>query len=46
MDAHLTLVPPLAIKLAKRSEGFCVPRNDPEHRTHPYVCPAGHWTSG
>ena len=39
-------VPPQAIELAKRFEGFHrVPRSDPG-RAHPYVCPAGFWTIG
>lgn len=39
-------VPPQAIELAKRFEGFHrVPKNDPG-RAHPYVCPAGYWTIG
>jgi lysozyme len=39
-------VPPQAIDLAKRFEGFHrVPRAD-SGRAHPYVCPAGYWTIG
>ncbi|WP_019561986.1 lysozyme [Caldimonas manganoxidans] len=39
-------VPPQAIDLAKRFEGFHrVPKNDPG-RAHPYICPAGYWTVG
>ena len=39
-------IPPAAIMLAKRFEGFHrVPRNDPG-RAYPYVCPAGYWTIG
>ena len=39
-------VPPAAIMLAKRFEGFHrVPKNDPG-QAHPYVCPAGYWTIG
>ena len=39
-------VPPQAIELAKRFEGFHrVQKNDPG-RAHPYVCPAGYWTIG
>jgi lysozyme len=40
-------VPQAAIVLAKRFEGFHrVPKNDPLHRAHPYICPAGFWTVG
>jgi lysozyme len=40
-------VPPQAIELAKRFEGFHrVPNNDPLRRAHPYMCPAGYWTIG
>jgi lysozyme len=40
-------VPQAAIELAKRFEGFHrVPKSDPLHRAHPYVCPAGYWTIG
>jgi lysozyme len=40
-------VPAAAIVLAKSFEGFHrVPKNDPLHRAHPYVCPAGFWTIG
>ena len=40
-------VPPQAIELAKRFEGFHrVPKSDPLRRAHPYVCPAGFWTMG
>ena len=46
MEARLIQVPPQAIALAKRFEGFCrVPKNDPG-RAHPYVCPAGYHTIG
>ena len=39
-------IPPAAIMLAKRFEGFHrVPKNDPG-RAYPYVCPAGFWTIG
>jgi len=39
-------VPPAAIELAKRFEGFHrVPKDDPG-RAHPYICPAGYWTIG
>ncbi len=39
-------VPPQAIELAKRFEGFHrVPKNDPG-RAHPYMCPAGYLTIG
>lgn len=39
-------IPPQAIDLAKRFEGFHrVPKNDPV-RAHPYICPAGFWTIG
>lgn len=40
-------VPPQAIELAKRFEGFHrVPKHDPLRRAHPYICPAGYWTIG
>ena len=40
-------VPQAAVELAKRFEGFHrVPKNDPLHRAHPYICPAGFWTVG
>jgi lysozyme len=40
-------VPPQAIDLAKRFEGFHrIPRSDPLRRAHPYICPAGYWTIG
>jgi len=46
MEARLIQVPPQAIALAKRFEGFCrVPKNDPG-RAYPYVCPAGYHTIG
>lgn len=46
MDAHVIRVPPQAIELAKRFEGFHrVPKHDPT-RAHPYICPAGYWTIG
>lgn len=39
-------VPPQAIELAKRFEGFHrVPKNDP-NRAYPYLCPAGFPTIG
>jgi lysozyme len=39
-------VPPQAIDLAKRFEGFHrVPKHDPS-RAYPYVCPAGYMTIG
>ncbi len=42
----MTNIPPQAIALAKRFEGFHrVPKADPM-RAHPYVCPAGYWTIG
>jgi lysozyme len=47
MDARVIRVPPQAIELAKRFEGFHrVPKNDPLRLAHPYVCPAGFWTIG
>lgn len=40
-------VPSAAVDLAKRFEGFHrVPKHDPQHRAHPYICPAGYWTIG
>lgn len=40
-------VPPQAIVLAKRFEGFHrVPGNDPSRHAHPYICPAGYMTIG
>lgn len=46
MDARLIRVPPQAIELAKRFEGFHrVPKHDP-HRAYPYICPAGYPTIG
>ena len=40
-------VPTAAVDLAKRFEGFHrVPKHDPQHRAHPYICPAGYWTIG
>ena len=46
MEARLIQVPPKAIALAKRFEGFCrAPKNDPG-RAYPYVCPAGYHTIG
>jgi lysozyme len=40
-------VPQAAVELVKRFEGFHrVPKNDPLHRAHPYICPAGFWTVG
>ena len=45
--AAVIAVPPAAIDLARRFEGFHrVPRNDPLRRAHPYLCPAGFWTVG
>uniref|UniRef100_A0A809E199 Lysozyme n=1 Tax=Ralstonia solanacearum TaxID=305 RepID=A0A809E199_RALSL len=42
----MTNIPPQAIALAKRFEGFHrVPKADPM-RAHPYICPAGYWTIG
>ena len=39
-------MPPQAIELAKRFEGFHrVQKGDPG-RAYPYVCPAGYWTIG
>ncbi|PZN13050.1 MAG: glycoside hydrolase, partial [Proteobacteria bacterium] len=39
-------VPPQAIELAKRFEGFHrVPKHDP-NRAYPYICPAGYPTIG
>ena len=39
-------VPPAAIELVKRFEGFHrVPKSDPGH-AHPYICPADYWTIG
>ena len=39
-------LPPQAIEMAKRFEGFHrVPRTDPG-RAYPYLCPAGFWTIG
>lgn len=47
MDARVIHVPPQAIELAKRFEGFHrVPRNDPLRLAYPYVCPAGYHTIG
>lgn len=44
--AALIAVPPSAIDLAKRFEGFHrVPKSDSGH-AHPYICPAGFWTIG
>ncbi|MFZ0257882.1 MAG: lysozyme [Gammaproteobacteria bacterium] len=43
----MTTVPPQAIELAKRFEGFHrVSKNDPSNRAHPYRCPAGYMTIG
>lgn len=40
-------IPIAAITLAKRFEGFYrVPKEDPQGRARPYVCPAGYWTIG
>lgn len=40
-------IPPQAIALAKRFEGFHrVPKNDPLRRAYPYICPAGFETIG
>jgi lysozyme len=47
MDARVIRVPPQAIELAKRFEGFHrVPKSDPLLRAHPYICPAGYMTIG
>jgi lysozyme len=47
MDSRVIRVPPQAIELAKRFEGFHrVPKNDPLRLAHPYVCPAGYMTIG
>ncbi len=47
MDTRVIGVPPQAIELAKRFEGFHrVPKNDPLRQAHPYICPAGFWTVG
>ncbi|WP_302893711.1 lysozyme [Ralstonia pseudosolanacearum] len=41
------VVPPAAVELAKRFEGFHrVPKSDPLRCAHPYICPAGFWTVG
>lgn len=46
MDARVIRVPPQAIELAKRFEGFHhVPKHDPS-RAYPYLCPAGYPTIG
>jgi len=46
MDARVIRVPPQAIELAKRFEGFHrVPKHDP-NRAYPYICPAGYLTIG
>lgn len=46
MDARVIRVPPQAIELAKRFEGFHrVPKHDP-NRAYPYLCPAGYPTIG
>ena len=46
MDTPVTRVPPQAIEIAKRFEGFHrVPKTDPG-RAHPYICPAGYPTIG
>ena len=47
MGARVIRVPPQAIELAKRFEGFHrVPKSDPMRRAHPYICPAGYHTIG
>ena len=47
MDSRVIRVPPQAIELAKRFEGFHrVPNNDSLRLAHPYVCPAGYMTIG
>lgn len=47
MEAPVIRVPPRAIELAKRFEGFHrVPVSDPLRRAHPYICPAGYLTIG
>lgn len=41
-DERVIRVPPQAIELAKRFEGFHrVPKHDP-NRAYPYICPAGY----
>lgn len=46
MDARVIRVPPQAIELAKRFEGFHrVPKHDP-NRAYPYICSAGYPTIG
>ncbi|MDI6750474.1 MAG: lysozyme [Rhodocyclaceae bacterium] len=46
MDARVIRVPPQAVELAKRFEGFHrVPKHDPS-RAYPYICPAGYLTIG
>ena len=46
MDARVIRVPPQAIELAKRFEGFHrFPKHDP-NRAYPYICPAGYPTIG
>lgn len=46
MEARVIQVPPQAIELAKRFEGFHrVPKHDP-NRAYPYICPAGYPTIG
>ena len=45
-DERVIRVPPQAIELAKRFEGFHrVPKHDP-NRAYPYICPAGYPTIG
>jgi len=47
MDTRVIRVPPQAIELAKRFEGFHrIPKSDPLRRAHPYICPAGYLTIG
>jgi lysozyme len=47
METPLIRVPPQAIELAKRFEGFHrVPKDDPLLRAYPYICPAGYHTIG
>lgn len=39
-------VPPQAIELAKRFEGFHQPKKGVPGQAHPYVYPAGYWIIG
>jgi hypothetical protein len=45
-SAAMIHVPPPAIELAKRFEGFHQVKKGALGRAHPYVCPAGYWTIG